>query len=124
MNVKGTKELIQKLKQIPKELDRDIDAILEKNAADIQDDAQKKAPVGTPTSTGIKGYLGGTLQQSILAQKVAKKTWTISTKLNYAIFVEIGTRFMRAQPFLIPAFFKGRSKFVDDLENLIKKKVK
>jgi HK97 gp10 family phage protein len=113
-NVKGLKELIAVLEKIPKELDSTVDETLEANAQDIERNAKSKAPVDT-----------GKLQQSIKALKESEKTYIIRAnntgKAPYAPFVEYGTRFQRAQPFLFPAFFAGRDRFVKDLKNLLDK---
>lgn len=111
-SVKGLKKLITVLEKVPKELERDVEATLEANAQEIEAEAKRFAPVDT-----------GRLRQSIKAIKVGKLTFKImanSTGLApYAIYVEYGTRFQRSQPFLFPAFFRGRRKFTDDLENLL-----
>ena len=56
--------------------------------------AQKYAinltPVGTPESTGKKGYRGGTLRQSI-TYEVDNETVTVGTNVEYAPYVELGT---------------------------------
>lgn len=114
-NVKGLKELIKTLEKVPKELDNEVDIILEVNAQDIENNAKSKAPVDT-----------GKLRQSIAAIKVKEKEYSIKAnatgKAPYAGFVEYGTRFMRAQPFLFPAFFRGREKFTKDLQEMLKNK--
>ena len=95
--------------------------------------AKKLAPVGTPESTGIPGYIGGLLRGSIThalsGNKPAistyqdnagtrrgsysgtapeegdanKKAVYIGTNVEYSIDVELGTIKMDAQPFLKPA---------------------
>lgn len=47
-------------------------------------------PVGTPESTGIKGYRGGTLKQSITAES-DKEHMIIGSNVEYAPYVELGT---------------------------------
>lgn len=42
-----------------------VRTVVRKNGADLQTKAQKNAPVGTPQSTGIPGYVGGTLKRSV-----------------------------------------------------------
>lgn len=64
--------------------------------------AKKKAPVGTPESTGIPGYIGGTLRNSI-SHDVKDNTVYIGTNVYYAVYVELGTVRMKAQPYLRPA---------------------
>ena len=95
--------------------------------------AKKLAPVGTPESTGIPGYIGGLLRGSIthaLSGKQPsistyqdnagkrrgsysgtapeeidsnKSAVYIGTNVEYAPYQELGTIHMKAQPFLKPA---------------------
>lgn len=127
-SVKGLQKLISVLERIPKELDGDVEKIVEDNARQIELESKRICPVGTPESTGIKGYIGGTLRQSIKALKIDAKTYKIMANSTgyapYGIYVEHGTYKMKKQPFLFPSFFKQRSIFIDDLEDLIKRKVK
>lgn len=58
----------------------------------IKDYAQALVPVGTEDSTGVEGYVGGALKQSInYVVDMASKTVTVGTALMYAIYVELGT---------------------------------
>lgn len=111
-NVKGLQKLISTLNQIPKELEGEVEGVLEVVAQTIESDAKQKAPIDT-----------GKLRQSIKAQKVNSKTYEIRANATglapYAPFVEFGTRFMRAQPFLFPAFFAGRKRFTNALQKLL-----
>lgn len=60
--------------------------------------AKARCPVGTPESTGIKGYRGGTLRNSITFQ-VEGDTLSIGTNVEYAPYVELGTGpFFEAPP--------------------------
>lgn len=51
--------------------------------------AKEECPVGTPESTGIKGYIGGTLRNSISNEVVedAQEVY-IGTNVEYAPYVE------------------------------------
>lgn len=64
--------------------------------------AQDKCPVGTPESTGIPGYQGGTLRDSI-THEVSGDSVYIGTNVEYAPYVELGTRYMDPRPYLRPA---------------------
>ena len=55
-----------------------------------KDYATNLCPVGTPESTGQKGYRGGTLRQSITVQS-DDETMTLGTNVAYAPYVELGT---------------------------------
>ena len=52
--------------------------------------ATNLAPVGTPESTGKKGYRGSTLKQSITAV-TDNETMTLGSDVEYAPYVELGT---------------------------------
>ena len=148
VQVKGQKELLKKLSNISKEVDQDVNAITQIAAQDIARDAKLAAPVGTPESTGIQGYIGGTLRQSITAFQVQAKTWAVAAFARYAAYVEFGTggsvqvpselqdlaiQFkgkgirrinLPARPFLWPAFVRGRGRYIKDLRNLLKQVTK
>ena len=80
---------------------------LQLTALEIERDAKLNAPVDT-----------GTLRASITSTGSGSE-YEIGTNLEYAPFVEYGTRYMAAQPFLFPAFEKG----VKDLKKNISKAV-
>ena len=106
----------------------------------IRDDAKRNCPVGTPESTGIPGYIGGSLKKSVRLQVYAKPAGAIhnigvsaggyitnpntNVKVDYAIYVERGTSKMSAQPFLGPARekYKGQlpKKVKEDLKLLVR----
>ena len=52
--------------------------------------AKALCPVGTPESTGIKGYRGGTLRNSI-TYEVQDDTVTVGSNVESAPYVELGT---------------------------------
>lgn len=54
--------------------------------------AKALCPVGTPESTGKKGYRGGTLRNSIThSVDDAESTMSVGTNVEYAPYVELGT---------------------------------
>ena len=66
--------------------------------------AKALCPVGTPESTGIAGYIGGTLHNSIAHQVVMQETAVyVGTNVKYAPYVELGTSKMAKRPYLKPA---------------------
>lgn len=98
-----------------------VRAVVRKNGADLQTKAQKNAPVGTPQSTGIPGYVGGTLKRSVeLDITDGGLTAEVEPTADYAAYVEYGTRFMEAQPYLKPAYDEQKKKFVKDLNELVR----
>ena len=112
--------------------------------------AKKLAPVGTPESTGIPGYIGGLLRGSIthaLSGKQPsistyqdnagkrrgsysgtapeeggsnKNAVYIGTNVEYAPYQELGTIHMAAQPFLKPAVADHANEFRKIFENELK----
>ena len=66
------------------------DEKLEEIGQRAEDYAQRLTPVGTPESTGIAGYRGGTLRKSI-THKVIDDTVYVGSNVEYAPYVELGT---------------------------------
>ena len=96
-----------------------VKQIVKDNGAALQEAAQRKAPVGTPQSTGIPGYVGGTLKRSIgLEIRDGGLTAEVEPTAEYAAYVEYGTRYMNAQPYMRPSYTAQKEKFKSDLKNL------
>lgn len=136
MKVKGTQELIKKL--------RDFGEKAEKNVTDITKiTAQGIASVAT---RNLNAYAGGDeygkVAQSINAFPEGKMQYSISVnqlpmgaylEFGTGIFVEVATEWkdiawafyvngkgwMQPQPYLYPAYVKGREQYVKDLQSLI-----
>ena len=79
----------------------------------------KKAPVGTPESTGIKGYIGGTLRQSIDSRVTSVKglDGEIFTGVEYAKYQNNGTSKIKGKRFME----KGVVAALKTLTKLLKK---
>lgn len=74
--------------------------------------AKQEAPVGTPESTGIPGYRGGTLRNSITHEQWDEKTEAIGSTVKYAPYVEFGTYKMQPpRPFLRKALENHREEY-------------
>lgn len=86
----------------------DVKKVVRKNGSELQKKAQKNAPVDT-----------GTLQRSItLEMRDSGKTAEVEPTVDYGAYVELGTRFMTAQPYLKPAFNEQKEKFKQDMRKL------
>lgn len=71
-----------------------VKATVKKNGAQLQKTAQKNAPIDT-----------GNLRQKITLEITdGGKTAEVESTAEYGAYVELGTRFMKAQPYLKPAF--------------------
>lgn len=104
VTVKGADAVIAKLEKLA---DRDAVArIVAQNGAELQQRAQRKAPVDT-----------GTLRRSIrLDIEDGGMAAEVSANTDYAAYVEYGTRFAAAQPYLRPALSEQAEIFRRDLE--------
>ena len=141
MAVKGLDKVLNNLKKFGKEAEEDLHVITGSVASEISMDAQNRAPVDL-----------GKLRQSISFFEVEKSSYIVeanSTGLApYAAYVEFGTggpvrvpnemkeiaiKFkgkgdrninMQPQPYLYPAFVKGRKQYLKDLKVLLKRLTK
>lgn len=84
-----------------------VDAVVGKVAADTMADSQQRAPLDT-----------GNLRGSHYFRKVGQAVYQIGASAEYALYVEFGTRKMRAQPYLIPAWVAGRYRLVQALRRI------
>lgn len=76
--------------EILSQLDDEVPKILEMIGMKAEKYAKALAPVGTVESTGIKGYRGGTLRNSI-TYEVDDDKLMVGSNVEYAPYVELGT---------------------------------
>lgn len=108
VKIVGIEKLQKKLKD-----NTDLSAVrtvVQKNGADMQTKAQQNAPVDT-----------GALKRSIaLNVRDIGMTAEVEPTVEYAPYVELGTRFMNAQPYLKPAFEEQKEQFKKDMDKLVR----
>ena len=80
------------------------------NGSEMQKKAQRNAPVDTGN---LKNNIGLEISDGGM-------TATVEPTAEYAPYVELGTRFMEAQPFLKPAFEEQKKRFEKDLNELVR----
>ena len=108
MKIEGSRELIKALKK-RKKTDQ-IRKAVTVNSAELQKSMQKMAPVDT-----------GFMRRSIrIKYDDFGMTARVGPNAQYAPYVEYGTRYMAAQPFVRPSFNKQKKTFIDDLNKLMK----
>ena len=97
--INGEIEITQdNTKEILNSLEDHITRALTKIGIKAEKYAKARCPVGTPESTGIQGYRGGTLRNSITFE-VEDDTVAIGSNVEYAPYVELGTGpFFEAPP--------------------------
>lgn len=79
------------------------------NATELHQNAMRDVTVDT-----------GALKRSImLSMHDEGFTWRIKALINYAPYVEYGTRFQTAQPFIRPNWYKQLIDFQKDLQRLV-----
>jgi HK97 gp10 family phage protein len=88
----GVPQAQRRLESYSRRVQRDLQEVLDIYAFLIQRQAQVLAPVDT-----------GFLRNNIFVEVDTKWSRIIEATAEYAIFVEYGTRYTQAQPFLAPA---------------------
>lgn len=80
------------------------------NGSELQRGAQRVVPVDT-------GDLKRSINLSIKYQGLEAR---VKPSMHYAAYVEFGTRYMAAQPYMRPSFYDQSSKFKSDMQRLMK----
>lgn len=107
VSLKGVSELTMKLKSNANM--KDVKQIVKQNTAELTQGAQRKAPVDT-----------GNLRRSITMDlSDGGLTGKVKPTADYAPYLEYGTRFQSAQPFMRPAFNKQKEQFKSDMDKLV-----
>ena len=91
IDVTGAEEVKAAMERFDSGMQRQVHERLANWAADVKASARQRVPVKT-----------GQLQRSIYA-KISEWVAEVGAEEAYAMFVELGTRYMRARPFLYPA---------------------
>lgn len=107
----GLEELDAKLKK--NVTMNDVKKVVLNNGSKLQSNIQKNADFS-------KGYATGTTKRSVNLQIGANGLEASSEpQTEYAQYVEWGTRFMEAQPFVRPGFVEAKEKFKSDMKKLV-----
>ena len=112
IRIEGLEELQKQLKKNAN-MD-DVKKVVRHNGSQLQQKIQQKADFK-------KGYQTGTTKRSVnLEIKDGGLTAESGPTTEYAEYLEFGTRFMDAQPFVKPALDEQSKKFESDLQKLVK----
>lgn len=107
--IKGLQDKLKKNVQMS-----DVKRVVKKNGAEM---ARKMVT----NADFDKGYQTGTTKRSInLEMENSGLTASAGATTEYAEYLEYGTRFMEAQPFVKPAFDEQKEKFKKDMSKLTK----
>ena len=108
IKLKGAKELKVKLSKCTDM--GPVKQVVRKHTSELQQKAMRNAPVDT-----------GALKRSIMLDiSDGGMTGVVEPTVEYAPYVEWGTRYMSAQPFMKPAFDEQAPQFKSDLDRLMK----
>lgn len=112
IEIKGLDKLQKKLKDNVT-MD-DVKRVVRTNGQQLQEGIQRNADF-------TKGYAMGTTKRSVrLVIKDSGLTAEAGPTTEYSPYLEYGTRFMEAQPFVQPAYEEQKKKFKSDIEKLMK----
>jgi HK97 gp10 family phage protein len=79
------------------------EAATSKAAMDMEAGMKRRAPNTTGiTPSGFTSESTGFLRNSIQARKVGPAHWRVTVTADYGVYLEYGTRHMRAQPYFFP----------------------
>ena len=68
-------------------IEEQIEKAIARTTLKLHSDLIKVAPVGTPESTGIKGYVGGSFKADWKVKKKFQMEWEITNNMEYASFL-------------------------------------
>lgn len=107
VDTRGLNELQRKLLKTA-DLNR-VNQVVRVNTAEMQGRAQSLCPVDT-----------GNLKRSInIEMRDSGMTGVVFATAHYSEYVEKGTRFMKAQPYMQPAFDAQKGQFIHDIKKAV-----
>lgn len=123
IKIVGTEKLRAKLKK--NATMNDAKRVVRKHGKQLESGAKRKAEFKGhyewSKEAGGKVFVkpSGNLKRSIgLEIKSNGMTAEVEPTAEYAAYVELGTRYMKAQPYLKPAFEEQKAKFKNDMKKL------
>lgn len=114
MNITGLDKLKHKLKDMT-EINDDVSFIMKMHSQEVVGVAIRNA-----RTVMNKGYWTGNLARLIKADMNGKLSFTLTSNAFYSGFVEFGTRYMQAEPFIKPTIKTQGKQLQKDLIRLLK----
>lgn len=112
IEIRGADKLVGKLKRNANL--GDVKNVVRLNGAELQRRMQRNANF-------VKGYQTGATKRSIKYTSQDRGfTAKVAPGTEYSPYLEYGTRFMDAQPFVGPSWRKQKEKFKKDMKRLMK----
>lgn len=91
-------------------VEKDVSKLVKDTLYNIERDAKKQCPVDT-----------GRLRGSITTNIISTYSGEVGTNVEYADYVNSGTRYQEAQPYFDSAVKKNEDKFNDALDEIIER---
>lgn len=124
MEIQGLEELQRDIEKLLK-TKNEMRKVVKKNGAELQKNAMSYARDTASGGVFSKGYSTGhtrrNLQQNGVRLTDDGLTATISSTTDYAAYLEYGTRYMEAEPYMKPAYEKQKRVFEEEIENAVEK---
>lgn len=105
--VRGVNQMVNLAKMKGRQAQQATDRELERSSIRIERGAKNRAPVDT-----------GQLKKTIFQGKAGSLTYKVVAPVHYAVYLEKGTRKMRAKPFLRPALEEERPRLLARLKQI------
>ncbi len=118
VTINGVPDILRTVQNLTPQLRTRLSTAIKATTLTCQTEAKRACPVGTPESTHKKGYVGGRLRASLAARFPDELTGEVFTNVQYGPYVELGTRKMRARPFLRPAFAANAAKLLERVKHI------
>jgi HK97 gp10 family phage protein len=113
VDLDGLDRLLAKFDQMGREIEDDVGEIVKNNTIELTEKTVKNAEF-------TQGYQTGYTKRNIETEMISKLVGKTISKSEHSGYLEFGTRYMEAQPFLFPGFYIQKKQFLDDLERLMK----
>jgi HK97 gp10 family phage protein len=113
VDLDGLDALLARLDKMDKDIEDDVGKIVKNNTIEMTEKTVRNAEF-------TQGYQTGYTKKNIETIIVSKLEAKTLSKSEHSGYLEYGTRFMDAQPFVFPAFFEQKKQFLADLERLVK----
>lgn len=109
IRIEGSDRLMRRLRN--KVNKSAVNQVVKRNTSQVQEKAMKNAPVDT-------GFLKREIK---LEMDNSNSVGLVIANAEYSPYLEYGTRFMSAQPFMHPAVREQTPIFISDLKEMIRK---
>jgi len=110
VKIEGGQEIVDNLHIWNTKILNKVSDIIQTGAFNIMRDSVRMAPIDT-----------GALRASIKKRKIDALTAEVYDGVEYGVYQEYGTRYIKAKPFMRPALKKNQPKIVNALKKAVPK---